>query len=147
MRDDKETKIWVAHGPGQESRQLFEVVSGQDDRRYAVLFQLDCGVDTPRGTGASVAAAGEHPVAAARELLLFEDEFPRNGIRGKFGIQDSESPFKDERVRQAFSMLMDRQLLIDTLQNVDELRASGLPLETRWNSSMWCGWEGAWLDP
>ncbi len=81
------------------------------------------------------------------ELVIQQNEFLRSTIRGKFGIKDPSSPFKDERVRQAFSMLIDRQLLIDTLQSVDVIRKAGVPVATRWSSCLTTGWDGTWLDP
>lgn len=59
-----------------------------------------------------------------------------------------ESPFKDERVRQAWSMATDRDLFINVVYNADVFAKEGLPLETWWDSALphnvWSGW---WLDP
>ncbi|HLF78425.1 MAG TPA: ABC transporter substrate-binding protein [Dehalococcoidia bacterium] len=66
-----------------------------------------------------------------------------------FGWQPSEhnKPFKDERVRQALSMSYDREAYIDVFYNVSKFKAEGLPVETRWNSSIGPG-IGQWiLDP
>jgi ABC-type transport system substrate-binding protein len=81
------------------------------------------------------------------ELVLQQNEFLRSAIRGKFGVKDPASPFKDERVRDAFSMLIDRDLLLDALLSVDVIRKAGIPVETRWNTSLTTGWDGTWLDP
>jgi len=65
-----------------------------------------------------------------------------------FGWQptDANKPFKDERVRQALSMSYDREAYIDVFYNVSKFKAAGLPVETRWNSSI--GPFGQWiLDP
>ena len=58
-----------------------------------------------------------------------------------------ESPFRDERVRQALSMLLDRDLYVSTFGNVDQFSARGLEVPTRWHSAIPCGMEGYWLDP
>jgi ABC-type transport system substrate-binding protein len=59
-----------------------------------------------------------------------------------------KSMFRDIRLRQAFSMTIDRDLLIDVTYNTDNLRKEGFPVETRWNSALpanyFAGW---WLDP
>src|SRR5262249_28523617 len=41
------------------------------------------------------------------------------------------SPFKDERVRQAMSMALDRDTLIDVFSNVTNFRKEGLDVNTR----------------
>jgi ABC-type transport system substrate-binding protein len=62
--------------------------------------------------------------------------------------QGEGSPFRDERVRQAYSMSWDRDLFIDATYNVEKFKAGGLPMETRWSSALqaesWAGW---WLNP
>lgn len=60
---------------------------------------------------------------------------------------EANKPFKDERVRQALSMSYDRELFIDTFNNVSNFRAQGLPVETYWNSSIGPGVGPWWLDP
>jgi peptide/nickel transport system substrate-binding protein len=85
----------------------------------------------------------------APELLIYSNE--PSGFSGNaldFGwLPAGESPFRDERVRQAASMSWDRELYIDTLNNVQSLRDSGLPVETYWASSLSAG-AGSWrLDP
>jgi ABC-type transport system substrate-binding protein len=47
-----------------------------------------------------------------------------------FGVRPG-SPFHDDRVRRAVSMLLDRDLLIDTFYNVDKFRAEGMQTDTR----------------
>jgi ABC-type transport system substrate-binding protein len=61
---------------------------------------------------------------------------------------NAQSPFKDVRVRQAYSMSWDRDLFISTTFNVPKFESEGLSMETRWSSALqaesWAGW---WLDP
>jgi peptide/nickel transport system substrate-binding protein len=63
-----------------------------------------------------------------------------------FGLQPG-SPFLDERVRQAASMLIDRDLWIDTFNNVSAFAKEGFPTDVRYHSHISSGWEGIWLDP
>ncbi len=58
-----------------------------------------------------------------------------------------KSPFLDERVRQAISKSWDRDLFQDTFFNISKFAAAGLPVESRWNSSIIATYEGWWLDP
>jgi ABC-type transport system substrate-binding protein len=59
-----------------------------------------------------------------------------------------KTPFRDERVRQAWARSMDRDLFLETFANVDKFGAEGLPVDTKWNSAMlpsdYAGW---FLDP
>jgi ABC-type transport system substrate-binding protein len=50
--------------------------------------------------------------------------------------QREDSPFKDVRLRRAASMLIDRDLFIDTFFNLPEFRNAGLPVEPLWTSHM-----------
>lgn len=58
-----------------------------------------------------------------------------------------KSPFLDERVRQAFSMAIDRDAYLDTFHNVSQFRAEGVPVDSPWNSHLVATQEGWWLDP
>ncbi|HLF78297.1 MAG TPA: ABC transporter substrate-binding protein [Dehalococcoidia bacterium] len=59
----------------------------------------------------------------------------------------AKSPFIDERVRQAYSLSLDRDLWIDTFFNVPVFEAEGLPMEKRWNTAIPARWDGFWLNP
>lgn len=50
----------------------------------------------------------------------------------RFGLGTPDSPFWDQRVRQAFSMLIDRETWVRVFGAVDEFEAVGLPMEIRW---------------
>lgn len=58
-----------------------------------------------------------------------------------------KTPFRDKRLRQAFSMSWDREIWIDNRFNVSQFRNEGLPMETYWNTSVRPLEEGWWLDP
>lgn len=74
----------------------------------------------------------------------------RSGISGGYMLSLSKlenSPInKDVRIRYAISMLIDRDLWIDTFYNVKRLESEGLPMETGWNSHISCA-AAEWLDP
>jgi len=57
------------------------------------------------------------------------------------------SPFDDERVRQAASMLIDRDAWIETFFNITNFQSEGYPTDVRYHSHISAGWEGLWVDP
>ena len=63
-----------------------------------------------------------------------------------FGYEGN-SPFKDQRMRQAASMLIDREGYIDVIDNRDGFRKDGLDLEVVYNSIVSAGCTGFWIDP
>jgi peptide/nickel transport system substrate-binding protein len=71
-----------------------------------------------------------------------------SGAALNFGWQPpGQSPFRDERVRQAVSMSWDRDIYIDVFNNVEKFRAEGLPVETYWASALSAGAGSFRLDP
>ena len=80
------------------------------------------------------------------ELVLQQDDFSRSAWQVYFGIRPG-SPFLDERVRKAASMLIDREQWIDTFFNVSKFKSEGYPVDVRWHSHISSGWEGFWVDP
>ncbi|HQW50484.1 MAG TPA: ABC transporter substrate-binding protein [Tepidiformaceae bacterium] len=61
---------------------------------------------------------------------------------------DPASPWaKDPRVKQAISMAIDRDGLMDLGYNVKKLKAEGLAVSERWNNLIPAGMERFWLDP
>jgi ABC-type transport system substrate-binding protein len=63
-----------------------------------------------------------------------------------FGYEGN-SPFKDQRVRQAASMLIDREAFNAVIYNADQFDAAGLSTEARFNTCVTAGWGPYWLDP
>jgi ABC-type transport system substrate-binding protein len=83
------------------------------------------------------------------DLLLYANQ--PSGFSGaalNFGwLPAGQSPFNDERVRQAASMSWDRDLYIDVFSNGEKFRAAGLPVDSYWASSLSAGTGGWRLDP
>ncbi len=78
------------------------------------------------------------------QLQMFKGDYGVGTPLIYFGFQ---GPFKDVRVRQAISYLVDRQLVADTMANTAQFQSAGLPRDIRINSHIGAGWEGYWLDP
>jgi ABC-type transport system substrate-binding protein len=65
-----------------------------------------------------------------------------------FGQKDYEtSPWRDDRVRQAMSMLIDRSALRAHFSNSSEFAAAGFPTDDRWHTHVKAGLVEYWLDP
>jgi peptide/nickel transport system substrate-binding protein len=83
------------------------------------------------------------------QLNMYASQLVTTGFRTFFGLQpEGQSPWRDERVRQAYSMALDRDLFIETVYNVSNFTAEGLPVDTAYNSALNAGtYQGWWLDP
>jgi ABC-type transport system substrate-binding protein len=82
------------------------------------------------------------------DVNLFAQDFtPRTEVV-TFGMM-GDSPFVDERVRQAVSMALDRDAMIDAAYNISKFEDEGLAMEVRYNSHIQAEWKpsGYWLDP
>jgi peptide/nickel transport system substrate-binding protein len=84
-------------------------------------------------------------------IALYQSDLSTAGVVGNilaFGwLPEGNSPFLDERVRQAFSMAMDRDAYLNAFHNVIEFESQGIPVDSRWSSHLIATQEGWWLDP
>jgi ABC-type transport system substrate-binding protein len=79
--------------------------------------------------------------------LVLPNSYPTGLTPSVWFGYEGNSPFKDIRVRQAFSMLMDRESFHGAINNADAFAAEGLDAEIRYNTSITAGWGPFWLDP
>ena len=83
-------------------------------------------------------------------IQIFQEEPPAMGQIAFFGWNPAlgaATPFRDKRLRQAFSMSWDRDLWIDAFYEVEKFKAQGFPMDVAWNSSILAIWPEWWLDP
>ncbi len=73
-------------------------------------------------------------------------DFSRNGGPRIHLNQKSEQIFRDERVRRAISMLIDRQLYADTFLNLQPFKEAGIDVPVAFTSHIAPG-EPQWIDP
>jgi peptide/nickel transport system substrate-binding protein len=67
-----------------------------------------------------------------------------------FNLNNASNAFKDERLRRALSMSLDRDGIIETFGEIAKLKAQGLTINTGWNNSPVPWGDGGlfwWLDP
>ena len=80
-------------------------------------------------------------------LLLQEGNFQTSSTNlTTFGWEDGVV-WRDARVRQALSMLIDREGFMDVIDNRESFAKEGLDVAVRQNSVIPGGWTGQWLDP
>jgi peptide/nickel transport system substrate-binding protein len=85
----------------------------------------------------------DHP-----ELLMVQaDRFNHQGAWMMTFSWEEGSPFRDTRMRQAVSMLVDREAYVDVIDNRDNFRRDGIEIPYRINSVIPGGWGDYWLDP
>jgi ABC-type transport system substrate-binding protein len=100
--------------------------------------------------GSSTAFRNEDIVGIKRdvpEIEMSQTDLRAAAARQLFGVS-ANSPFKDERVRQAWVLTWDRDLFLDTYFNVQTFRDQGLPAETAYEGSLAANsWKGWFLDP
>src|SRR5439155_16139275 len=83
------------------------------------------------------------------DLGMFQTNVALPSASMFFGYRPNDkAPFRDKRLRQAFSMMIDRDLFADTWYNVSKFTSQGLPVKIAWSSVVpateYTGW---WLDP
>jgi ABC-type transport system substrate-binding protein len=108
------------------------------------IYSIDTG-----GLGAA-GVRQEDIIATKRDLpdmrVVQSDAFQATPSFISFGYE-GDSPFKDERMRQAAALLIDREAMIDVVANRNQFRAEGLEIPVRYHTLIGAGWEGYWLDP
>jgi ABC-type transport system substrate-binding protein len=117
---------------------------------YHVVPQYATGLAQFRaGALATYAVQQEDIILTKRELphlnMVATEQFDDIPYWLRMGY-GPESPFRDERVRKALSMVTDRDLYIEIIGNVDRFRKEGLDVPTAWHSCLGAG-ETWWLDP
>jgi ABC-type transport system substrate-binding protein len=78
------------------------------------------------------------------ELEIIPTYFSTRIQRVGFGVA-SDSAFRDERLRQAWMMTIDRDLYLDAVYNLSNYRDAGLPVEVAWESGLQADSYEGWL--
>ena len=83
------------------------------------------------------------------DLQMYQTDPATLGITSFFGFQPGNgTPFRDVRLRQAWSYALDRDLYVNTWASVDKFKAGGVDIPTYWNAALpQTSFKGWWLDP
>ncbi|HEY7467466.1 MAG TPA: ABC transporter substrate-binding protein [Dehalococcoidia bacterium] len=103
--------------------------------------------DVTGGFGGNQADIVPTKNALPETQLLVADSYPTQAPWHLMFGWDGVAPFKDKRMRQAVSMLIDREGVIDALDNRDGFAKDGLELDVAYNTVVSAGWSAHWLDP
>ena len=79
-------------------------------------------------------------------LLVPSETYDNRQTYVSFGYEGN-SPFKDARVRQGMSMVIDRELFADVIEGRDVFKSEGIELPVAFNTVIAASFDGAWLDP
>ena len=82
------------------------------------------------------------------QALVFQDDSFPTGVSShiRFGYEGN-TVFKDERMRQAVSMLIDRESFANVVHNKDGLAKEGLDIPVAYHTIVGAGWTGYYIDP
>ncbi len=81
------------------------------------------------------------------ELDIYEGSFYPGNWYIYFGLRP-DSPFRDERVRRAVSMLIDRSQIDDTFYSMSDFKKANWPTAERWHGvGVSAGYDAFWVDP
>lgn len=152
-------KMVLARNPFYELRDPLGAGRPFVDQRDMVFLQ-----DQANGLAQFQAGTIYNWAVAAEQVLTIKQEtpelnlvqtsvgnFPEKGIFG-FG---QDSPFRDVRLRQAFTYALDRDLYAEVAGDVSRFEDAGIPMDVRWATMMPCStagfpggtYDGYWLDP
>jgi ABC-type transport system substrate-binding protein len=96
-----------------------------------------------------VDAQGEDVIRVVSEMSdvqLFQKPATSLSLIG-FQGRDPSVPWMDERVRQAVSVALDRESLLEAAYDVSTLKNAGIPVTTAWHTQIPAGFAGWWVDP
>jgi ABC-type transport system substrate-binding protein len=79
-------------------------------------------------------------------ILMLADKDVEAAARFTNFSKREDSIFKDVRLRRALSMMIERDLIVETFYNVKQFRDAGLPVHLYWHSHLAAGLP-EWLDP
>lgn len=83
-------------------------------------------------------------------LEMYDNGLSRGQTRAIFGHLE-DSPFRDERVRQAVTRVWDRDLFTEVAFGTRQFEEAGIPIDMPWDAAIPAGspsaYDGWWLDP
>lgn len=143
------------------ARMTFKRNAGYHDAARPYFDVVEYPVITEYATGFAAFKSGQLYTYAVRaedvlgakrdvsDLTMYQSQLTLPTANMFFGYKAGpKGMFRDKRLRQAFSMAVDRDLFAETWYNVSKFTGQGLPVRTAWSSVVpadeFTGW---WLDP
>ncbi|HEY7269181.1 MAG TPA: ABC transporter substrate-binding protein [Dehalococcoidia bacterium] len=79
---------------------------------------------------------------------MIQDDSFATGVSSfiSFGYE-GDSIFKDQRLRQAMSMMIDRDAFLDVIANRSDFLKAGYDFPVAYHTIVGAGWQGYWMDP
>ena len=131
-------------------------ISGQpyfDTMEYPILTEYATGIAAfKNGQLYQYAVTAEDILQTKSDvsaLNMYQTDLTLPTASAFFGYKATDGGmFRDKRLRQAYSMSVDRDLFAETWFNVSKFTKAGLPVDTAWSTAVpadeYAGW---WLDP
>ena len=141
--------IYTKRNPGYH----LEGLPYMDSIEYPIVTEYATGIAAFRsGQLHHYAVRAEEITQVKRDvpdLNLYQSDVAVPSASMFFGYKNTaKGMFRDKRLRQAFSMAIDRDLFADTWFNVPKFTSEGFPVETFWSSAVepteFTGW---FMDP
>ena len=151
------TGPWVLDNYTVSVSQKWNKNPGWHEKGFPLADGIDVAIIPEAATRLAQFQAGNLDATAlgASDLVKVKQQLPNVTFVGLLTEQtsyvyfDSEagSPWRDERVRQAVSMAIDRDALNDLAFEVTKLKNAGLDVKSLWNNIIPAGMSRFWLDP
>jgi ABC-type transport system substrate-binding protein len=153
-RFEKDVELRFVRNPewSNKGKPFFDVMSYKFLPEYAtVLSQFRTGaIWEYHGAGGNSLIRGDDVLPLKRDvpkLNMIQTPAYQRTANVIFFSGRPESPWKDARVRQAASMLLDRDLILDTIFATKTFTDAGLPADKRWHTHIPAGEALYWEDP
>jgi ABC-type transport system substrate-binding protein len=134
---------------------------GYYDSTYPFVDGMEFPIVTESATGIAAFRNGQIYNYAVRpeeilnvkrdvpDLAMYQADIAVPQATTFFGYKNTpKGLFRDKRLRQAYSMAIDRDLFAETWYNVSAYTKQGLPVDVAWSSAVPANeYKGWWLDP
>jgi len=134
-------------------------LAGPDGAPYVDKLEIAQIKDTTTALNQFIAGNLDLPaITGAADLSTYQQIAAVKGIQTQFGpptgsnflifsTQTKGAPWQDERVRQAMSMAIDRDLLAEGVNNLSRAKQAGAKFDPKWSGVISAIYGKYWVDP